>query len=44
MVITQPIIHDRHIFDSLFRRMKDAGRLKGAFKLPSNLIIVTCRI
>ena len=43
MTIYQPIIHDRHIVDSLFKSMKDDGRLKGAFKLPSNLTIVTCR-
>ena len=43
MTVYQPIIHDRHLVDSLFKSMKDDGRLKGAFKLPSNLIIVTCR-
>ena len=43
MTIYQPIIHDRHIVDSLFKSMKDDGRLKGAFKSPSNLTIVTCR-
>ena len=43
MVITQPIIHDRHIVNSLFESMKSDGQLKGAFRLPSNLTIITCR-
>ena len=43
MVITQPIIHDRHIVNSLFESMKNDGQLKGAFRLPSNLTIITCR-
>ena len=43
MIINQPIIHDRHIVDSLFKYIKDDGRLKGAFKIPSNLTITTCR-
>ena len=43
MIINQPIIHDRHIVASLFESMKNDGGLKGAFKIPSNLTITTCR-
>ena len=43
MEIFQPIVHDRHIVSELFEQMKDRCILENAFKLPSNLTIVTCR-
>jgi len=43
MVINQPIIHDRHIVNLIFKEMKKHGGLKNKFTLPSDLTIVTCR-
>ena len=41
--IIQPVIHDRHVVKFAFEEMKEAGQYKGAFKMPDNLTIVTCR-
>ena len=43
MDIKQPIIHDRHIVKNTFEYMKSNNINKGAFKMPEDLTIVTCR-
>ena len=41
MVITQPIIHDRHLVKQAFEQLKDSGPIK--FEQPKDLTIATCR-
>jgi hypothetical protein len=42
-MITQPIIHDRHIVKQVFENMKINNIYKNKFKTPANLTIVLCR-
>ena len=41
MVITQPIIHDRHLVKQAFEQLKESGNIK--FEQPKDLTIATCR-
>ena len=41
MVITQPIIHDRHLVKQAFEQLKESGPIK--FEHPKDLTIATCR-
>ena len=41
MVITQPIIHDRHLVKQAFEQLKESGPIK--FEQPKDLTIATCR-
>ena len=43
MDIKQPIIHDRHIVKSIFENMKNKKLYNNAFKMPTDLTIITCR-
>jgi len=43
MDIKQPVIHDRHVVNSVFEQMKRDGSLKNSFSNLENLTIVTCR-
>ena len=41
MVITQPIIHDRHLVKQAFEQLKESGPIK--FEQPKDLTTATCR-
>ncbi len=42
-MIKQPIIHDRHIVKKVFQDMLSRNHMKNAFKMPTELTIMTCR-
>jgi hypothetical protein len=42
-MITQPIIHDRHIVKAVYENMKINNIHKNEFKMPNDLTIVLCR-
>ena len=42
-MITQPIIHDRHIVKEAFEYIKTLNEYESAFVMPDDLTILTCR-